>query len=98
MQQANVMEARLSGRHDGEAFALALRQRELRERQERLTLLAWGSDGEAAFSAAEPISSEAEVLRLQHDMEQLASFHQAVLRSRPWRVIQLLRHLLGRAW
>ena len=97
-QRADINEARRSGRRDGEAFSLALKECELRERQERLTRLAWGSEGEAAFSAAEPPSSAEAVLRLQHDMEQLAAFHQAVLKSWPWRLVQRLRRPLGRAW
>jgi len=97
-EAAEAAEARRSGRRDGRAFDAALREPELRERQERLTRLAWGADGEAAFSAAEAPTSSFEVLRLQHDMEQLAAFHQAVLKSRAWRWVQRLRRPFGRAW
>jgi hypothetical protein len=97
-QWADLAEARRSGRADGEAFSLALREHELRERQERLTRLAWGAEGEAAFSAAEPPPSGPAVMRLEHDMERLAAFHQAVLKSRAWRLVQRLRRPFGRAW
>jgi hypothetical protein len=97
-QWADIAEAQRSGRRDGEAFSLALKEHELQERQERLTRLAWGAEGEAAFSAAEPQPAGTAVLRLEHDMEQLAAFHQAVLESRAWRLVQRLRRPFGRAW
>jgi hypothetical protein len=38
------------------------------------------------------------VARLRSQVEALASFQAAVLRSKPWRVIQSVRRLFGRAW
>ncbi len=42
--------------------------------------------------------SAAEVWRLRQDVERLAAFHQAVQRSRAWRLVQSLRRPFGRAW
>src|SRR5258708_7152916 len=43
-------------------------------------------------------ASASTVFRLEQDVERLAAFHQAVLHSRGWRVLQWLRRPFGRAW
>jgi hypothetical protein len=94
----SVEDARRCGRQDAEAFALGLQENELRERQERVTRLAWGADVDPALAPAEPRDSSAIVLHLQHDVEQLASFYNAVLKSRAWILVQRIRRVFGREW
>jgi hypothetical protein len=97
-------DARLCGRSEAETFDRALRERELREREERLTRMAWGASEEEAIPHwahwAEPRAepSQGAVWRLQQDVERLASFHHAVLHSRAWKMIQAFRRPFGRAW
>lgn len=84
------------GRMEAERFDEALRDLERREREDRLARLALGAD-DGPIGLEGGLSS-AVVRRLQQDVERLAGFHHAVLRSRPWRVIQGMRRLVGRAW
>ena len=92
--------AREAGRLEAEAFDRALRESEVREREERLGRIVW----EAAGGAAEPPApdrgapSPEPLWRLQQDVARLAAFHQAVLRSRSWRLLQWARRPFGRAW
>lgn len=95
-----IAEARRLGRLEAESFDAALREREQREREDRLTRLAAGDE-----AAADPVLSflpgdggSSETWRLRQDVERLAAFHHAVLHSRPWRVIQAARRLVGRSW
>jgi hypothetical protein len=85
--------ARQAGRLEAEAFDGALRQAEQREREELLGHLAWGAD-----VAGPPPAAAESVWRLQQDVARLSAFHQAVLGSRAWRVVQWARRPLGRAW
>ena len=91
-------EARLLGRLEAERFDASLRERERCEREERLTRLAAGD--EAAFEPAVELFSNGSgsTWRLQQDIQRLAAFHQAVERSKAWRLIQVARRLVGRAW
>jgi hypothetical protein len=70
---------------------LRLRLKESREREKRLV--------ERVFTAEEglddALSTEHE-LRIQ--IHRYAEFNRAVQRSRPWRMIQFLRRLVGREW
>jgi hypothetical protein len=94
--------AREAGRLEAEAFDRALRDAEVREREERLGRLAWDAAGEgpreAADAGAAPVVTAETVWRLQQDIARLAAFHHAVLRSRAWRLIQWARRPFGRAW
>ena len=94
-----VEDARLLGRLEAERFDAALRERELQEREDRLTRLAAGD--EAAVEPALNLSGEGgtmESLRLSQDVERLAAFHHAVLHSKSWRLSQVARRLVGRGW
>jgi hypothetical protein len=83
---------------------LTLCAQEQRERE--LRLVRFAEDGEEAALAwdagdagdAGDLPAATEVWRLQQDVERLASFHQAVLRSRAWRLVQWARRPFGRAW
>jgi hypothetical protein len=95
--EADLREARRLGQLEAEAFERHLRARESVELQDRLSRLACGADDTAVDT---PILRESslEVLRLQREIERLASFHQAVLHSRAWTLVQQLRRPFGRAW
>lgn len=90
-------EARRLGRLEAEAVDRALREEERRERETRLARLVVidDEDLEIAEGAA---AGDAEAARLRRDVERLAAFHQAVVRSRSWRILQALRRPFGRAW
>jgi hypothetical protein len=90
-------EAQLLGRLEAESFDAALRERERHEREERLTrLVASGLDSDVDFDLFhEPTGA---TWRLRQDVARLSAFHQAVLHSRAWRLIQAARRLVGRAW
>ncbi len=94
--QNPVAGERAAGRARAAAFDAALRQTEDSERIERLTRLAAGAEEDPWPAGGE--SAPTEVARLQRQVEALAQFRTAVLSSRPWRVIQAVRRLFGRAW
>jgi len=93
------------GRLRAERLDAELRAAEQREREIRLSRLAWEGSGAEPEAPAALLregggegGSAAEVWRLRQDVERLAAFHQAVQRSRAWRLIQWVRRPLGRAW
>ncbi len=93
------MEAEDCGELEARAFDLRLRALEGREREDRLTRLV----AERPDLAAIPTLSHAgahnpEVERLRREVGLLADYHQALLRSKGWRLVQALRRPLGRAW
>jgi hypothetical protein len=94
---APLEDSQMLGRMEAERFDEALRDLERREREDRLARLALGVDDGPIALAGDGLSS-AVVRRLQQDVERLAGFHHAVLKSKPWRVIQGMRRLVGRAW
>jgi hypothetical protein len=93
--QDDLALARRAGRLAAETFDARLREVEEREREELIRRRYW-SAGETYHSGL--TSSPHSLWRLQQDVTRLASFHQAVLRSRAWRVVQWARRLVGRAW
>lgn len=97
MPREMLDDARLRGRSEAETFDRELRDREQRQREARLTRLAWGAV-DPEDPPFEQGAGSAVVWRLQQDVERLAAFHRAVLNSRAWRLIQIGRRLVGRAW
>ncbi|HYG61644.1 MAG TPA: hypothetical protein VEL74_03615 [Thermoanaerobaculia bacterium] len=96
-------DARLRGRTEAETFDRELRERELRDREARLTRLAWGAEDQDPLAALTSERTDRSggsdvVWRLQQDVERLAGFHNAVLRSKAWKLIQLARRPFGRSW
>jgi hypothetical protein len=91
-------EARHLGRLEAERYDLRLRERESREREERLVRLAAGAEtaGEPEEFVAGGGSSS--LWRLQQDNDRLAEFHRAVVNSKAWHLVQALRRPFGRAW
>ena len=113
-QREELAQARQLGRLKAEQLDAALRATEQRERELRFVRLLWdgmnadpaalamaGDVGDAGGDAGGRGSlgaGSAEVFRLRQDVERLAAFHQAVQRSRAWRVVQWVRRPFGRAW
>ncbi len=95
--QDSAVADRDPGRAQAIAFDAALRQVEDAERTERLTRLAAGLEDDP-WPAEGAESAPTEVARLQRQVEALSQFRTAVLSSKPWRVIQAVRRLFGRAW
>lgn len=83
--------ARRLGTAEAEAADLRLKLKESLEREKLLI--------ERALRAEEALE---DLRRNEHDLrdqiERYARFHRAVETSAPWRVIQFLRRLVGRAW
>ena len=107
-QREDLRQAEELGRLKAERLDTALRTAERRERELRFASLVWEGNG-AEPPALAPESgtgnggrgwdgSTAELWRLRQDVERLAAFHQAVQRSRAWRLVQSLRRPFGRAW
>ncbi|HZF10724.1 MAG TPA: hypothetical protein VFE33_18200 [Thermoanaerobaculia bacterium] len=93
-------QARQLGRLRAERLDLTLRAEEQREREIRLARFAWdpGSEEPALSGDEGDLPAGAEVWRLRQEVERLAAFHQAVLHSRAWQLIQWARRPFGRAW
>jgi hypothetical protein len=89
------------GFDQGEAFDRRLREQELADREERLSRSVCGL-GAGGAAHAEPegdgVRPALGALWLQDEVERLRSFYQAVQGSRAWRLTQILRRLVGRAW
>ncbi len=79
------------GEAEAEAADLRLRVQESLARERRLI--------ERVLDAEERLN---DALRNEHELrdqtERYATFHRAVERSTPWRLIQAVRKLLGREW
>jgi hypothetical protein len=90
-EEPSLAGARKQGELEAEVVHLRLRLKESLARELRLV--------ERAVKAEENVENalaNEHELRLQ--IEQYTEFHRAVGRSRAWRVIQLLRRLVGREW
>lgn len=88
---SNATSAARAGEIEADVADLRLRLKESQEREKRLA--------EQVFLAEErledALSTEHE-LRIQ--IHRYADFQRALQKSRPWRMIQLLRRLVGREW
>lgn len=91
-----LVAARELGRLDAEAFNTRLVAVEAREREKRLTELAWKPRAESEMWGSHEASYR--VLELESRVESLSSYVRAVQGSIPWRCIQWLRSLVGREW
>ncbi len=86
------------GSEQGEAFDRRLRERERAGREERLGHLLLGHDEPYCEPAAGPERAPLGVDELRREVDRLRAFHDAVQRSRAWRLTQRLRGAVGRAW
>lgn len=86
--------ARQAGRRAAEDFVLRLETAENRERERRLTELAW----RPASLDDDHEDRSLEVLRLEARVDELTGYVRAVEGSLVWRTTQWVRRLFGRAW
>lgn len=90
-QAEPAAQARRRGEAEAEATHLSLALKESLARERRLI--------ERALGAEQALD---DALTTEHDLREeiarFAQFHDAVRRSRPWRVVQFLRRLVGREW
>ncbi|HET9227263.1 MAG TPA: hypothetical protein VFR31_11395 [Thermoanaerobaculia bacterium] len=92
-------EAQRLGELEARAFDLRLRQMESHDREDRLTRLVAERPDLAAVPVPLPGGGDAaQVERLQREVALLADYQQAVLHSKGWKLVQMLRRPFGRAW
>ena len=84
------------GRQQGEAFDRSLREAEARDREERLARAAWRPRMSREAWAEEADSLK--VVQLEARLSELNTYLRAIDESLPWRLIQALRRMVGRAW
>jgi hypothetical protein len=95
MHLPNPAAARERGRSEARELDLRLRREELREREELMAnLLLQNGSADAVRTAPAPALGQVE--RLAREIAMLAEYQRAVLRSKPWKLAQLARRLLGR--
>lgn len=95
-QEDRLRRARERGRREAEDFVLGLERREQQERETRLARLAWKPRRRDEDWADEEAGLR--VVQLEARIHELNRYVQAVESSTPWRVIQWVRRLFGRAW
>jgi len=93
---ATLARARRLGSEQAEAFDLRLRSLETKEREERLAVAAWRPRMDKQAWNEEEDSLK--VVQLEAQVSELTRYVKAVEESSPWRLIQNIRRLLGRAW
>ncbi len=104
--QEDLLQAEQLGRLKAERLDARLRAAEQRERELCFARLVWnGAEANPVAALASgggrgdgDGAGSAEVWRLRQDVERLTAFHQAVQRSRAWRLVQAVRRPFGRAW
>jgi len=96
--QDDLDSARHQGRLEAAVFDSRLRAVEEAERKYRdARLVLERADGEPTVRPV--VQADAAIVeRLRRNIDQLAEFQLAVNRSRAWRLIQMLRRIVGRAW
>lgn len=91
-----IERARRVGREAAELFDRRLREVETAEREQRLATLAWRPQ---AGSGDDGTGEDAiRVVQLEARVSELTAYVKAVNESRPWRMIQWFRRLMGRSW
>lgn len=88
--------ARRRGAQAAETFAERLERIEVAEREALISQWSCLSNGGASPSPG--CEDAAMILRLKSEIEGLRQFRHAVLHSKGWRLLQLARRLVGRAW
>jgi hypothetical protein len=86
--------ARALGRSDAQGFEADLRAIEAAEREQLLA----GRGSAPAGSFGDLAGDRVTLARLHREEAELTAFHTAVVQSRPWRIAEALRGLVGRAW
>ncbi len=88
--------ARQAGAEAARLADLRLLEVEAAEREERLAVHAWRPRPSEALSAGSDDSVK--LVQLEARVSELNAYVKAVNESRPWRLIQWCRRLLGRSW
>lgn len=94
----DITTAKDAGTMEAQSFDLRLRVLEAHERGDRLVRLVSERPDLAAAPAPFQINDAFVVARLEQQVQSLAGFQRAVLRSKGWRLVQTLRRPFGRAW
>lgn len=93
-----LAQARRMGELEGAAFDAALAARDRAERSERLSRIALAGD-EADLPPGGPGDvSRRDLAEIESRLRDLSHFHDAVIRSQSWKMLQRLRGFFGRAW
>lgn len=90
--------ARRMGELEGAAFEAALSARERAERCERLSRITLGGDEADLPAGRRRALSWRDRTEIESRLRELAHFHDALLRSRSWKLLQKMRRVFGRAW
>jgi hypothetical protein len=92
-----IKEAERRGELEARAFDLRLRELESREREDRLTRLVVERPDLAATPEQPVLGSDVVlVAQLKRQVQLLADYQHAVVYSKGWRLVQILRRLIGR--
>lgn len=86
--------SRRLGRRKAEELDLELRRQEYEQRRQRLAELA----ARPAAGRFEDEEAALRVVQLETRLGELGAYVRAIHESRPWRAVQWLRRLFGRAW
>lgn len=88
--------ARDRGAEAARAFGSRLDDEETAERE--ALIAGWSCLSNGGGLPSPGCADAAMILRLRSENEGLRQFRHAVLHSKGWRLLQLLRRLMGRAW
>jgi hypothetical protein len=84
------------GALEAEAFDMSLRALESRERDDRLTRLV-AERPDLAATPAQPVGANTvELEQLRRQVTLLVEYQQALVHSKGWKLVQILRRLIGR--
>ncbi len=90
--------ARRLGELEGSAFDAHLAALERAERGERLSRIALTTDAADLLPADAASAPRRDHAETESRLRDLSQFHQAVMNSRGWKLLQRVRWLFGRAW
>lgn len=93
--EATLDSCRRLGRRKAEELDLELRRKESRQRGRRLRSLADEPGGRHRRADDE---ASLRIIQLETRLGELGAYVRAIHESRPWRAVQWVRRLFGRAW
>ena len=93
--EATLDSCRQLGSRKAEELDLELRREESRARERRLAELADEPGGQFRWADDE---ASLRVIQLETRLGELGAYLRAIHESRPWRTVQWVRRLFGRAW
>lgn len=89
-----VLAARERGLLAAAVFEQSLRQEESRQREDLFGRQVWAPAGAGQVAG----DAAATIQRLQAEVDHYSGFYSAVVNSKSWRLIQVVRRLVGRGW